>query len=176
MSAPEEPTRPAEPETRPDRRPELRIGDREREQAVAQLGTAFGEGRLELAEYDERVASAYSAKTASDLLDLTADLPVVRPHNQAAPPARGQPADSVRARSAARAPGTEVVARLPGWLRGVWFTYATAVMINLLIWLIVSVSSGGLVYFWPIWVAGPWGVILVFQTLASGWRPGSARR
>lgn len=172
MSAPDDPDRSG----KLDRRPELRIGDRERESAVAHLGQGFAEGRLELAEYDERVAAAYSAKTASDLLHLTADLPVVRPHSQAASSTRAKPAESLRERGPARTAGAEAAARLPGWLRGVWFTYATAVTINLVIWLIVSVSSGGLVYFWPIWVAGPWGVILVFQTLASGWGPGSPRR
>ncbi|MDQ3716051.1 MAG: DUF1707 domain-containing protein, partial [Actinomycetota bacterium] len=55
-------------------RPEMRIGDREREQTVAYLSAAHTEGRLDLAEYDERVASAYQAKIASDLTQLTSDL------------------------------------------------------------------------------------------------------
>jgi hypothetical protein len=32
------------------------------------------------------------------------------------------------------------------------------------IWLIVSLSSRELVYFWPAWVAGPWGAVLVVAT------------
>ncbi|MEJ7770850.1 MAG: DUF1707 domain-containing protein [Geodermatophilaceae bacterium] len=82
MSIPEKPERRPEPVIRP----EVRIGNREREQAVIHLGTAFSEGRLDLEEYDERIASAYGAKTASDLLGLTADLPV--PHEQ--PPLAGR--------------------------------------------------------------------------------------
>ncbi len=174
MTAPEEPTRAAEPE----RRPELRIGDREREQAVAHLGVAFGEGRLELAEFDERVASAYSAKTASDLLQLTADLPMATREHPAstdhshAPTAGAiwRPGRSARESRIAPDPG------MPRWLRAVWLTYAAVVAINLLIWLIVSVGNGEITYFWPIWVAGPWGVILVFRTLAYRVGRGSADR
>ncbi len=165
MSTPEEPSR-----------PELRIGDREREQAVTHLGTAFAEGRLDLAEYDERVASAYGAKTASDLLHLTADLPLAT-REHPAQPAAGAASRShrgTRRRTAVEnRPGTQVV--YPGWLRAAWLTYAAAVSINLVIWLIVSVSTANLAYFWPMWVAGPWGVILAFRTLAYRTGPASSR-
>jgi hypothetical protein len=33
------------------------------------------------------------------------------------------------------------------------------------IWLIVSVSDGDVRFFWPIWVAGPWGAVLVARTV-----------
>ena len=54
--------------------PDIRIGDREREQTVAYLGAALREGRLDLTEFDERVATAYQAKLASELRELVADL------------------------------------------------------------------------------------------------------
>lgn len=54
--------------------PDIRIGDREREQTVGYLGAALREGRLDLTEYDERVATAYQAKLASELRELVADL------------------------------------------------------------------------------------------------------
>lgn len=172
MSAFEEPTR-------PESRPELRIGDRDREQAVTHLGTAFGEGRLDLVEYDERVAAAYNAKTASDLLHLTADLPLAtREHPASSDHAAAAAAASTRRpakseRKASVAPDSD----MPGWLRAVWLTYAAVVAINLLIWLIVGLGNGGdFPYFWPVWVAGPWGVILVFRTLAYRMGRGSASR
>jgi hypothetical protein len=170
MSAPEEPARPEA------RLPEPRIGDREREQAVTHLGTAFAEGRLDLVEYDERVASAYGAKTASDLLHLTADLPLATREHPAQPAAAtaSKPQRRTRSRVAGgNREGTHVA--YPGWLRALWLTYAAAVSINLVIWLIVSVSTADLVHFWPIWVAGPWGVILAFRTLAYRMGPASSR-
>ena len=53
-------------------------------------------------------------------------------------------------------------------LRAVWAVWTTAVLVNLVIWAAVSVSAGDLVYFWPIWVAGPWGAVLLARTLLGG--------
>ena len=53
----------------------LRASDAEREQAVALLQRSFADGRLTLAELEERVAAAFAARTRAQLHDLTADLP-----------------------------------------------------------------------------------------------------
>lgn len=55
--------------------PELRIGDAEREAAVAALGEHYAAGRLTKDEYDDRSDAAYRARTAADLAPLFADLP-----------------------------------------------------------------------------------------------------
>lgn len=55
--------------------PEPRIGDRERDAAVTALGEHYATGRITKDEFDERSARAWSAKTASDLSPLFADLP-----------------------------------------------------------------------------------------------------
>jgi len=55
--------------------PQLRIGDADRQHAAAALGEHLAAGRLELDEYDERVASAYAARTSGDLSRLFVDLP-----------------------------------------------------------------------------------------------------
>ena len=55
--------------------PELRIGDAEREAAVAALGEHYAAGRLTKDEYDERSGRAWSARTSSALWPLFADLP-----------------------------------------------------------------------------------------------------
>jgi len=153
-------------------RPAVRIGDRDREQAVTHLGTAFGEGRLDLAEYDERVAAAYNAKTASDLLHLTADLPLATREHPASSdhgpaPATGASRRPDKSSRSARVADAEAARGMPGWLRAAWVTYLAAVSINLVIWLIVSVSNRELIHFWPMWVAGPWGVILLFSTFGG---------
>lgn len=54
---------------------ELRASDGDRENVVAQLYRAVGEGRLTMDEFDERAAAAYAARTHGELADLTADLP-----------------------------------------------------------------------------------------------------
>ena len=53
----------------------VRASDAEREQAVALLQRGFADGRLALAEFEERVGAAYAARTRAQLSDLTADLP-----------------------------------------------------------------------------------------------------
>jgi hypothetical protein len=55
--------------------PEIRASDAEREQTMALLRRNFAEGRLTLAELEERVADASEATTRGRLRTLTADLP-----------------------------------------------------------------------------------------------------
>ncbi len=56
-------------------RPAVRASDAEREQTVALLQRSFADGRLTLAELEERAGTAYAARTRAQLRDLTADLP-----------------------------------------------------------------------------------------------------
>ncbi len=168
MSTDDGPTEPQEI----DRRPEVRIGDRDREQAVTHLGQAFAEGRLELHEYDERVASAYAAKTASDLLHLTADLPLAVPERKQARPRGATERHAPKAQRPVAGGGKEVAKSEPAWLRPAWQAWATVVTINLVIWFLVGLGNGAdFPYFWPMWVAGPWGVILLLRTIAVKSRP-----
>ena len=53
----------------------LRASDAERESTVAALHHALGAGRLDLAETETRVATAYAARYRSELPELLADLP-----------------------------------------------------------------------------------------------------
>lgn len=59
--------------------PSLRIGYAEREAAVRELGEHYAAGRLDAAEYEERTAAAYAARTADDLVPLFGDLPREQP-------------------------------------------------------------------------------------------------
>ncbi|MCE3550380.1 DUF1707 domain-containing protein [Pseudonocardia sp. RS11V-5] len=56
-------------------RPEIRISDADRERAAARLHTALGEGRITVAELEERLGAVYAARYASDLVPPLADLP-----------------------------------------------------------------------------------------------------
>lgn len=60
---------------------EVRIGDTEREAAIAALGEHFTAGRIDKDEYDERTAVAWTARTPGALVPLFADLP--EPHDAA---------------------------------------------------------------------------------------------
>src|SRR5690606_11127766 len=53
---------------------ELRASDRDRERVIAVLTEAAADGRLSLAEHEERVDQAWSARTLGELARLTTDL------------------------------------------------------------------------------------------------------
>lgn len=61
---------PAAPD--PDR---LRASDADREQVAGILHTAMGEGRLTVAEVDDRLRQVYAARTIGELRPITRDLP-----------------------------------------------------------------------------------------------------
>ncbi len=54
----------------------VRASDAEREQTVALLQRSFADGRLALAELEERAGAAYAARTRAQLRELTTDLPM----------------------------------------------------------------------------------------------------
>jgi hypothetical protein len=55
--------------------PRMRAGDKDRQRVVELLGTHFGEGRLTVEEFDERVVRAHASVYLDELPALTADLP-----------------------------------------------------------------------------------------------------
>ena len=57
----------------------VRIGDAERDQAVAELGDHFAAGRLTREEFEARVDQALAARFGRDLQPLFADLPPAEP-------------------------------------------------------------------------------------------------
>lgn len=68
--------------------PVMRASDGDRDGTVERLNAAFAEGRLTRSELDERVRSAYAARSWPQLGELTEDLP------SAASPADVSPASS----------------------------------------------------------------------------------
>lgn len=70
----------------PDR-PDLRLSDAERDEAVGALAAARTEGRLTEAEHQERASAVRRAVTRADLMPLFADLPDSAPSEQQLPQA-----------------------------------------------------------------------------------------
>lgn len=135
-------------------REEMRAGDSDRQAVGDKLRAALEEGRLDLHEYDDRLQRAFTAKTYGELDSLLTDLP-------------------------GPAPAAALVARTDHvtaqWLLAVWSGWVPTVAITTLIWLVSSIAAQDLLYFWPIWVAGPWGAIVLWQTV-SGLATGQPRK
>src|SRR3954467_10915436 len=78
--------------------PQLRAADSDRDAVAHRLGEHMSAGRLTVAEYEDRVARAYAARTYGELAELTRDLPSGRttaPHAAARPgPAAAGPCGS----------------------------------------------------------------------------------
>ena len=139
-------------------RDEMRAGDDDRRQTAEVLRQALDEGRLDLSEYDERLQQAYAAKTYGELNALLGDLPGTRPAEPVvAVPATGRPS-----------PAAE-------WLWQVWNSWLLTVGITVAVWAVTSITSSDWLYFWPFWVAVPWGLVLVFHTV-SGLASGAPRK
>jgi hypothetical protein len=138
--------------------PHLRAADADRTAVAGVLGDHMAAGRLTVAEYEERLTRAYAAKTYGELAELTTDLPA------ATLPA--VPAGATAASEESR-PG-----RWHGdWSRagaGEWRSWASTAAIVIAIWATTSLASWQFLYFWPIWVIGPWGAILLVQSLTGG--------
>lgn len=150
-----------------EQRGEMRAGDADREAVADQLRTALNEGRLDLGEFDERLQRTYAAKTYADLDGLLTDLPGTVPPARseiaAAPPS---PAAPSAAPASLMDPATRSAATR-GWLLATWSSYLSVVGITSAIWLVSCLTSGELQYYWPVWVAGPWGVVLLVSTITG---------
>ena len=68
-------SRQAETAEAPRRDPNLRASDADRESTVALLREHGAAGRLDVEELEQRVGSAYTARTQGELGELLADLP-----------------------------------------------------------------------------------------------------
>ena len=76
-----------EPGDGPDEpvRPDVRVGNTDREAAIAALGTHLEAGRLEVDEYGDRSARASAAVYRGELAELFLDLPAPHPELPRAP-------------------------------------------------------------------------------------------
>jgi hypothetical protein len=92
----------------------IRTSDSEREQVATILRAAMTEGRLNLAEGEERLAACYATTYRDELLPLTADLPDNGRRALAATP------EAIAATRRDRRSGVFFVAFLAVLLTGVW--------------------------------------------------------
>jgi hypothetical protein len=147
--------------------PHLRAADSDRAAVAAQLGEHMSAGRLSVAEYDERLARTYAARTYGELAALTADLPQSAVERRPPAPAADRGASSA--------------GDWGGWaggpsLRMAWRNWLTVALIVLTVWIATCIGTGELLYPWPVWVIGPWGAVLLAQSLTSRRRDDGRRR
>jgi hypothetical protein len=135
--------------------PHLRAADADRAAVAGVLGEHMSAGRLTLDEYDERLTRAYAARTFGELDELIADLPAHRP-------------ESARPTAPEPRPAAHAVNWHPDWSTHAWQSWVRTSLIVLSIWALTCLMNWQLLYFWPGWVIGPWGAVLMVQALTGG--------
>ncbi|MEU1885196.1 DUF1707 domain-containing protein [Micromonospora sp. WMMD987] len=181
-------------------RDRMRAADTDREATAERLRVALEEGRLDLHEYDERLQQTYGAKTYAELDTVLADLPgpasaqrsaltpvgttpgvppgpvVDQDHTvvagQRATPGWPGDGEPVGGKSVAGGPAGTVSGR---WPAEVWVPWLRVAAILTVIWAISALGSRDLPFYWPVWVLGPWGAMLVFRTV-GGFGTGASGR
>jgi hypothetical protein len=143
------------------RRDHLRAADVDRTYVSEILKKAVDEGRLSLHEYDERLQKTYTARTYGDLDKIILDLPRPSRRSGVQPYRAGQPVSGV-----GWSPPVQQQPKDPAdWLRRIWMAWAIAVSVNVVVWILVCLSTAEFIYPWPVWVAGPWGAVLLVTTI-----------
>ncbi|MBC6458548.1 DUF1707 domain-containing protein [Actinomadura sp. HBU206391] len=130
----------------------MRASDADRDKVAEALREHCAQGRISMGELHERLEAVYAAKTVGALQDVTADLPETDLYELPVPATR----------KASMAPAR----RSPGALdrpgpRGPLAVYATVNLITFTVWLISCIATGSLLFPWWIWVAGPWGAVIL---------------
>lgn len=131
---------------------QLRSSDADRGTAAAMLADAFADGRLDKDEYDQRLNQAMSSKSLGELVPVLSDLTVDRTESNCGT-AQGFAA---RSRSG-------MIGPFPRWWLGL------AVMLNA-IWLMTCLTSGELIYYWPMWPMLGTAIPLIMGVVSGGGR------
>ncbi|MFJ9369207.1 DUF1707 domain-containing protein [Nocardia sp. NPDC101769] len=131
-----------------------RASDAERAQIADILGRHLSDGRLDMAEYNERLTRVYATATREDLQLVLQDLPKLP--------------KIVAAQSVSRT-------RFPIWQRIEGSAWLGVSLLCLVIWAAISLAAGEFTYPWPIWVIAPWGAVLAFRIL-MGWESAAWNR
>ena len=140
--------------------PRMRASDDDRDRTASLLREHHAAGRLDAEEFNERLDRTYAAKTLGELDEILSDLPAIDLY-------RLPDANVRRGRRNIPGAGSYLAAVeqgglahphgrfSPAWRRawGSWFTIS---LILAVVWAI-----GGHGFPWFLWLAGPWGAVLL---------------
>jgi hypothetical protein len=136
--------------------PEIRASDADRDRVAAALREHSVEGRITMEELNERLEATYSSRTLGELQTVTSDLPEHDTYQLPIPASR----------HAGSAPATRRPQDLyKKSVHAAWGSWAVVNLVCFVIWLLSTVGSvaggQGLIYPWFLWVAGPWGAVIL---------------
>jgi hypothetical protein len=129
--------------------PDMRASDGDRDKFADLLRENYAVGRLTQDELNERLEGVYAAKTLGGLQQLTADLPEHDLYDLPIPASQ----------KASLAPVSRGTSLYQAGLRASWATWASVNLICFVIWALTSLD--GVEPPWFLWVAGPWGAVIL---------------
>jgi hypothetical protein len=151
------------------RNPNVRAGDADRELVADALRRHYADGRLEPAEFHERLDAIYAARTYGELDATIADLPGSDEAIERAAEAdryRNLPVPPSSTHSAVRHPvrdfdvSAEALGDLAAW--------AGVSAVSWVVWVLLFITDvGGFDYLWPLWVTVLGGAVVAARAL---WR------
>jgi Domain of unknown function (DUF1707) len=137
--------------------PNIRASDADRDRAASLLREHHAAGRLTAEEFSDRLDQAFAAKTVGEVDGLLRDLPGIDLYRLPDAALTKQSRQSQPKRHA------------DAW-RVAWAGWLSCSLLLFVIW---ALTGHG--YPWPLWVAGPWGAILVGRWI-TGSHPQGGRR
>ncbi len=147
----------------PQYQPHQRFTETDRDKIAGRLRDAFADGRLDQAEFNQRLDTLYDVTTYGELEPLVRDLPPVRTYKTpevaktapSTPPPGQFPARP-------RPPHGHTVQPPGGGGAGAIGGFGSVVLINVVIWAVIGIANGGdFPYFWPVWLLIPWAIITI---------------
>jgi hypothetical protein len=153
--------------------PGMRASDHDRDRAASLLREHHAAGRLTAEEFQERLDAAYQAKTLGEIDQLMADLPSIDLYHLPDESMRRMARASSLPPPAAPAGGHGRLS--PAW-RAAWGSWASVSMVLFVIWLISALGSHHAEGVWFLWVAGPWGAVLLGRWLFGAHPAGPGRQ
>jgi hypothetical protein len=156
--------------------PNIRASDDDRDRTASLLREHHAVGRLDPEEFNERLDKTFAAKTVGELDELLADLPAIDLYRLPdASLKRHRPTPGSSSLLPASTPGGPAMhppGRLsPAW-RAAWGSWITVSVILAAIW----VASGVGHFPWFVWIAGPWGAVLLGRWITGGHPEGHQKR
>ncbi len=141
--------------------PRIRASDADRDRTAALLREHLAAGRLTAEEFNDRLDRTYAARTLGELDDILMDLPAIDLYQlpdaslHRRRPSGGYPLPWLMA------PGA--VSRLSPQWKAAWGSWLSVSLVCFVVWLL-SGHPGNL---WFLWVAGPWGALMLGRWLTG---------
>lgn len=127
----------------------MRAGDSDRDTAREILTEAYAQGRIDRLEYDQRIESTLQAHHLGQLVPILNDISLTPLGQPSAPAARAHAPTAPSRRSSGKGRSGAVK------------TAVFVVGVTNLVWLLTSITSGQLNYYWPMWPALGMAIMLL---------------